>query len=168
MFLGGGVYPTLALFNHSCEPGIVRYFSGSTIIVRTVKPIKAGEIIAENYGPIYTEVPIDVRRQELKTRYWFDCQCVPCTEKWSLFDEMTMDVLPFKCDKTPFCKGFIKVKNDTNEFMFPCPKCKEMICIFTGLRSLQVYIPLGKKFDSSFKFFFLFRIPKIISMLVNA
>lgn len=24
IFLGGGLYPTLALFNHSCEPAIVR------------------------------------------------------------------------------------------------------------------------------------------------
>lgn len=23
-FIGGGLFPTLALFNHSCEPGIVR------------------------------------------------------------------------------------------------------------------------------------------------
>lgn len=25
VFIGGGLYPTLALFNHSCDPGIVRY-----------------------------------------------------------------------------------------------------------------------------------------------
>lgn len=24
-FIGGGLYPTLALFNHSCNPGIVRF-----------------------------------------------------------------------------------------------------------------------------------------------
>lgn len=23
-FIGGGLYPTLSLFNHSCDPGIVR------------------------------------------------------------------------------------------------------------------------------------------------
>ena len=27
VFLGGAIYPTLALFNHSCDPGIVRYNS---------------------------------------------------------------------------------------------------------------------------------------------
>lgn len=31
-FIAGGLFPTLALFNHSCEPGIVRYFSGSKVI----------------------------------------------------------------------------------------------------------------------------------------
>lgn len=25
LFVGGGVYPTVALFNHSCNPGVVRY-----------------------------------------------------------------------------------------------------------------------------------------------
>ena len=24
VFLGGGLFPTLAMFNHSCDPGIVR------------------------------------------------------------------------------------------------------------------------------------------------
>jgi SET and MYND domain-containing protein 4 len=24
VFIGGGLYPTLAMLNHSCEPGIVR------------------------------------------------------------------------------------------------------------------------------------------------
>lgn len=24
VFLGGGLFPTLALFNHSCDPGIIR------------------------------------------------------------------------------------------------------------------------------------------------
>lgn len=25
VFIGGGLYPTLALFNHSCDPGVVRW-----------------------------------------------------------------------------------------------------------------------------------------------
>lgn len=24
-FIGGAIYPTLAMFNHSCDPGVVRY-----------------------------------------------------------------------------------------------------------------------------------------------
>lgn len=26
VFIGGAVYPTLAMFNHSCDPSIVRYY----------------------------------------------------------------------------------------------------------------------------------------------
>lgn len=139
-FIGGGVFPTLALFNHSCEPGIVRYFSGSKVIVRTVKPIKSGEIIAENYGPIYTQVERSDRRLELKQRYWFECNCRPCVENWPLFRHMTDDFLPFRCNKTLDCKGYIKVNINTDEFMFKCPKCNDMISIFVGLRSLNVSI----------------------------
>lgn len=138
VFIGGGIFPTLALFNHSCEPGIVRYFSGSEVIVRTVKPILNGEIIAENYGPIYTQKEKSYRQLELKTRYWFDCNCVPCTENWPVFDDMTTEEFPFKCNKTNLCKGFVRVGTDTDDFMFKCPKCKDMISIFISLRSLKV------------------------------
>jgi hypothetical protein len=29
IFIGGGLYPTLALFNHSCDPGVVRYLNNA-------------------------------------------------------------------------------------------------------------------------------------------
>lgn len=32
VFIGGAVYPTLALFNHSCNPGIVRYAETEEIL----------------------------------------------------------------------------------------------------------------------------------------
>lgn len=41
--LGGAVYPTLALFNHSCNPGLVRCQKGTEIYVKTVRPIMQGE-----------------------------------------------------------------------------------------------------------------------------
>ncbi|GLV37710.1 SET and MYND domain containing class 4 member 3 [Carabus blaptoides fortunei] len=135
-FIGGGLFPTLALFNHSCEPGIVRYFSGLKVIVRSVKSIESGNIIAENYGPIYTQTPKEVRKAELKTQYWFDCNCTPCTENWPLFDDMNTAILPFKCINGG-CLGMVKVNTNTDEFMFPCPKCAESICIFGSLKSLN-------------------------------
>lgn len=57
-----------------------RYYHGTSVIVRAAKNISKGEIVAENYGPIYTEMEIDKRKKILKERYWFDCNCVPCTQ----------------------------------------------------------------------------------------
>lgn len=144
-FIGGGVFPTLALLNHSCEPGIVRYFSGSQVIVKAVKPIAPGKPICENYGPIYTQVPRETRRSELKLRYWFDCNCTPCTEDWPVFNNMTTDVLRFRCIKERSCPGIMFVKLTTDEFMFTCPVCKEQICIFGGLKQLNDTEELFKK-----------------------
>lgn len=119
---------------------IFRYFSGSQVIVKAVKPIASGKEICENYGPIYTEVARETRRNELKLRYWFDCNCIPCTEDWPVFDNMTTDVLRFRCIKERSCPGVMFVKLTTDEFMFPCPACKEQICIFGGLKQLNVNI----------------------------
>lgn len=95
-------------------------------------------MIAENYGPIYTQVKRESRQAQLKARYWFDCSCVPCKQNWPLFEAMNMDILPFKCTQGTSCPGYIKVGASTEEFTFKCPVCKGMICIFAGLRSLNV------------------------------
>jgi hypothetical protein len=33
-FIGAAVYPTLALFNHSCDPSIVRYYVEDYVVVQ--------------------------------------------------------------------------------------------------------------------------------------
>ncbi|KAK6641598.1 hypothetical protein RUM44_013313 [Polyplax serrata] len=98
IFIGGGLYPTLALFNHSCEPGIIRSFNGTKVIVRTVKPIAAGEMVAENYGPIYSDVKLSERRKSMLTNYWFECNCIPCQENWPTIYEMDRQTLPMRCN----------------------------------------------------------------------
>ncbi|GAB0087382.1 SET domain-containing protein [Sergentomyia squamirostris] len=86
IFIGGALYPTVSLFNHSCEPGVVRYFRGNRVFVHAIKNIKGGEIVAENYGPLYTQEDREQRRETLKQIYHFDCMCIPCQENWPLFD----------------------------------------------------------------------------------
>ncbi|XP_055699154.1 SET and MYND domain-containing protein 4 isoform X2 [Phlebotomus papatasi] len=85
IFIGGALYPTVALFNHSCDPGVVRYFRGNRVFVHAIKNIKAGDIVAENYGPLYTQEDREQRRTTLKQIYFFDCMCIPCQENWPLF-----------------------------------------------------------------------------------
>ncbi|KAG6465918.1 hypothetical protein O3G_MSEX015498 [Manduca sexta] len=96
VFLAGAVFPTLALFNHSCEPSVVRYFCGPYIIIRAVKNINKGEEVSENYGPIFTTVPKEKRQAELKEQYWFDCNCIPCKDNWPTYQEMTENYMRFK------------------------------------------------------------------------
>ncbi|KAG5895067.1 hypothetical protein JTB14_021033 [Gonioctena quinquepunctata] len=96
--IGTGLYPTLSLFNHSCEASIIRYNDKKTVIVRTIKPLKAGDIIYDNYGPNYLFMPVENRQKILKEAYAFDCVCTPCVESWPTFDKLEREV------KVP-CKG---------------------------------------------------------------
>ncbi|XP_067007502.1 SET and MYND domain-containing protein 4 [Anabrus simplex] len=137
VFLGGAVYPTLALFNHSCDPGVARYFLGTSVIVRAVKNIASGEMVAENYGPIFTQTVLSERQATLRDQYWFDCNCIPCIQNWPLFNDMDASVLRFKCSSSEKCKNVIIVPLDTMEFMIQCTECKEYINIFKGLKALQ-------------------------------
>ncbi|XP_037075445.1 SET and MYND domain-containing protein 4-like [Pollicipes pollicipes] len=133
-FLGAAVYPTLALFNHSCDPGIVRYFSGTTVIVRAIKNISKGEMIAENYGPIFTQKTLRERLQYLRERYEFECKCKPCTELWPTFAEMDNSMWKFKCQT---CKSALPVSTETLSPLFTCSSCGHETNIMKALKVLQ-------------------------------
>ncbi|XP_053601074.1 SET and MYND domain-containing protein 4 [Plodia interpunctella] len=137
VFIAGAVFPTLALFNHSCDPSVVRYFCGERIVVRAVKNIKKGEEVAENYGPIFTTVPKEKRKADMKEQYWFDCHCVPCEQNWPLYDDMNEDYMRFKCDSDRPCPNVVPVPYDCKEFMVQCGLCQQYTNILKGLKSLQ-------------------------------
>ena len=96
VFIGAAVYPTLALFNHSCDPCIVRYYVEDYVIVQAIKNIRKGDEICENYGPIFFHSAREDRISRLEKQYWFKCQCIACTENWPTMHEMTQDVLNFR------------------------------------------------------------------------
>ncbi|KAK9499021.1 hypothetical protein O3M35_003540 [Rhynocoris fuscipes] len=136
IFIGGGLYPTLALFNHSCEPGIVRYFQGSKIVVRSVKRIKQGEMIAENYGPIFTVKPRKERQSILMQQYWFSCSCIPCVNNWPMLEYMDPNQLRFHCDN-PECNNVLVVGTDNMNISIICRFCAKQTNIMKGLKALQ-------------------------------
>ncbi|XP_076627679.1 protein-lysine N-methyltransferase SMYD4 [Colletes latitarsis] len=137
IFIGGGLYSTVSLFNHSCNPGIIRYFVGTTMVVRAVRSIAKGEEISENYGPIFTMTPENERKRTLRLRYWFDCKCEACTAHWPLLKDIDPTILRFKCDTGTECNNILPVRTDTNEFMIKCPKCGNNTNILKGLKALQ-------------------------------
>lgn len=142
VFIGGAIYPTLSLFNHSCDPGIVRYYNGNIVVARAVKNIKNGEVVAENYGPIFTQQLREDRRSHLKEQYWFDCECTACVGIWPLFKNMENTYMRFRCEGgiKVNCKNILLVPVDTNDFMFKCTECGEHTNILKGLKAIQVYV----------------------------
>uniref|UniRef100_A0AAG5D6P3 MYND-type domain-containing protein n=1 Tax=Anopheles atroparvus TaxID=41427 RepID=A0AAG5D6P3_ANOAO len=137
IFIGGGLYPTLALFNHSCDPGVTRYYRGNQVCVRTVKNIPADSMVAENYGPLFTQLRRDERHQKLLNQYRFTCQCVACLENWPLFTEMDPHVIRFRCDGGKICSNVLIIPAEINDFMVKCTECGEHTNIMKGLKTLQ-------------------------------
>ncbi|XP_046740087.1 SET and MYND domain-containing protein 4-like isoform X2 [Diprion similis] len=137
IFIGGGVYPTVALLNHSCNPSVIRYFIGTTMVVRALRTIRPGEEVSENYGPIFTTMPLSERRRKLRLQYWFDCSCEACTNQWPLLEGIDPRILRFRCESGAACGNIIPVSTESNEFMVTCSKCKKSMNILKGLKAIQ-------------------------------
>jgi len=106
VFIGGAMYPTLALLNHSCNPSVMRYFApGGVVVVRTVRSLQPGEEVSETYGPLWTREERDARRQRLRGQYWFDCGCEACDADWPLYQDIPEDAIRLRCGA---CSAAIK------------------------------------------------------------
>ena len=105
--IGAGIYSTLSLFNHSCDPAVVRHMYGQTCVSRTIKKIYAGEEIADNYGVHFALQPREERKEKLKSQYFFLCGCAACCEDWPMYISTTANTPLWKCQhcKTPMKAG---------------------------------------------------------------
>ena len=88
VYIGAGVYKSAAYFNHSCYPSVVRYFIGTSIVLATSHPLEPGDVIFENYGPIYSKQTFRERQRNLRSRYWFLCDCIACREDWPVLESL--------------------------------------------------------------------------------
>ena len=73
--IGGAVYPTLALVNHSCDPNFVIIFWGRTAIAVASRTIFKGEEMNDNYGANYANTGLQTRRKNMEKSHWFTCAC---------------------------------------------------------------------------------------------
>ncbi|KAI9136203.1 hypothetical protein BKA69DRAFT_1105683 [Paraphysoderma sedebokerense] len=74
--IGYGLYLGASMINHSCNPNAVALFNGAKLHVKCIRPIKTGEEITINY--VDTLQPTALRRQELKSNFFFSCSCELC------------------------------------------------------------------------------------------
>lgn len=135
VFIGGSIYPTLALLNHSCDPCVVRYHRGTTVVVHNIRELHAGEAITENYGPMFMLHPKEERLQTLKNRYWFECNCIACCQDWPTLEQMkTNTSLRIRCSH---CKNAITVTTESMEFIVHCMVCSKTTKLLPVLKVLQ-------------------------------
>lgn len=88
LYIAVGIYNSAVYFNHSCYPAVVRYFVGTNIVLCATRPLEPGETVSENYGPIFTTHTLRERQRNLRSRYWFLCECICCKENWPTLSKL--------------------------------------------------------------------------------
>lgn len=130
-YIGVGIYEAGAMLNHECYPSVTRYFNGTSLIFYTIRPHKNDEVVAENYGPIFTKLNLHERQKSLASRYWFKCECKPCKENWPILDKLN-NQCRLKCSSEN-CEGFFPYPQNSKMMKVKCGKCKKSISLQMSL-----------------------------------
>jgi len=117
--LGGAVYPTISLSNHSCAANTSRTNYGTYCCVRATRTIFPNEKVYDNYGLFYHTESSDDRKQRLNLQYFFDCNCVACKNDWPLYRDFARAASVYHC---PGCKYSL---GTSIERLKKCSKCKK-------------------------------------------
>lgn len=128
--IGGAIYPTISLTNHSCCPNTYRYSIGTTCILRATKIIGKGSQILDNYGPQFQAMNLEERRRVLKSQYKFSCECPACVEDWPLYPHA--ELLAFPCPEES-CGQPCSYSGS----MKKCPNCKESESYSNAVKTIK-------------------------------
>lgn len=74
--VGKGIFPVIAMANHSCTPNAVLLFEGTTGVLRCTAEVAPGEELCISYVDL--AAPAVIRKRELQEGYYFDCRCSRC------------------------------------------------------------------------------------------
>ena len=122
--------PTLALLNHSCSPNAAIVFDGNFASIRSIRDVAKDEQVTISY--IDNTYKRSTRRGQLRTGYFFECQCLGCVPPDNKF--LARD--SFLCEN-PKCKCLIAEPGLSDTFS--CPKCHTSQSLsLNSLRSLEV------------------------------
>ncbi|XP_031408035.1 histone-lysine N-methyltransferase SMYD3-like [Meleagris gallopavo] len=81
--VGVGLYPSMSLLNHSCDPNCVIIFEGYQLLLRSVREIQIGEELTVSY--IESLMPTSERQEQLKRQYCFECDCCLCQDQEKIY-----------------------------------------------------------------------------------
>ncbi|XP_058791212.1 SET and MYND domain-containing protein 4-like [Phymastichus coffea] len=96
--VGGAIYTSVSLTNHSCYPNVVRHcFPNGVVAVTSLRSIPKGSEILDCYGQHFLENDRDHRRRHLKMKYYFECQCEACSFDWP--SKLQNNDFSFKCKR---------------------------------------------------------------------
>ncbi|ELK10625.1 SET and MYND domain-containing protein 3 [Pteropus alecto] len=87
--VGVGLYPSMSLLNHSCDPNCSIVFNGPHLLLRAVRDIEAGEELTICYLDML--MTSEERRKQLRDQYCFECDCSRCQTQDKDADMLTGD-----------------------------------------------------------------------------
>uniref|UniRef100_A0A182J6H9 SET domain-containing protein n=1 Tax=Anopheles atroparvus TaxID=41427 RepID=A0A182J6H9_ANOAO len=134
-YLGVGIYRGASMFNHECRTGVLRSFLGTTIIFHTARTIRSGELVPENYGPHFLRQPKAVRQRNLRSRYWFKCECKACTEDWPQMERLT-EKPRLQCPNGS-CDNVLPYPSKPSQRNTKCGKCKMQVNLDASISMLE-------------------------------
>ncbi|XP_068973986.1 SET and MYND domain-containing protein 4-like [Bombus flavifrons] len=123
--IGGAIYPSISLINHSCYPNVVRHsYPSGTVVLRTLRFIGKGTEILDCYGPHWLSEKRLSRLEYLWKKYRFLCTCEACTQNWQFPLPETMN---YKCKMCSEIIGTITLdeKHTQNVSSKQCCKCNK-------------------------------------------
>ncbi|XP_035794036.1 SET and MYND domain-containing protein 4-like [Anopheles albimanus] len=161
-YLGVGIYRTASMFNHECYPGVSRTFLGTSIIFHTSRPIRSGAVVPENYGPHFLRQPKPMRQRNLRSRYWFKCDCRTCAEDWPLLERLTDE--PRLLCPTDGCENVLAFPTKPSKRSTKCSKCKKQVNLEPSMKmvdaSEQLYASAAEMITNE-------RIDEAVELLTN-
>ncbi|CAK9799586.1 SET and MYND domain-containing protein 4 [Anthophora plagiata] len=126
--VGGAIYPTVSLVNHSCYPNVVRHsYPSGVVVMRALRFIGEGTEILDCYGPHWLSEGRLSRREFLWKKYRFVCTCEACTQNWQYPLPETMN---YKCKMCSKIIGTIALneKNDVKNVSYEeCCNCTKKV-----------------------------------------
>ena len=81
--VGAGLYSTLSILNHSCDPNVFVVFQGTKAILKAARKIIPGEELLHSYVDLADSKSL--RQKRLKETYFFDCRCSRCMSVVRIF-----------------------------------------------------------------------------------
>lgn len=118
---GRTFYPVVSLLSHSCLPNLEPVSNPAEgIKLRAKTRIEAGQQLTMRYTSFLS--PVWRRREEIKTEWMFDCDCLRCSDN--------SDLNTFLSVLTCHCGGFYSNKQDNKQdnkhgFTFICSGCQQ-------------------------------------------
>ncbi|KAG5898028.1 hypothetical protein JTB14_001740 [Gonioctena quinquepunctata] len=131
---GKAICPTIALLNHSCSPNAVVIVFSEYVVVKCLKPIKAGEEITICYSEVSALMTVNERQLITREILGFTCQCSFCEF------EKTSNEAPYKCS---LCvNGNAKLVDKIDEryigYCFGCDDTFSMEDVCENLKTIAV------------------------------
>ncbi|NWT36821.1 SMYD3 methyltransferase, partial [Rissa tridactyla] len=107
--VGVGLYPSMSLLNHSCDPNCVIVFEGYQLLLHSVREIQIGEELTVSY--IESLMPTSERQKQLMRQYCFECDCLLCQNQEKDAEKLAGEEHAWK-----------EVKDAVNEVRYPKSK----------------------------------------------